>query len=119
MNPRLNAPPEADALNDALDVPSSGCAALAAVSPLAARTVLRACRAWDLLEASIQTSLLRRVSGGPVEEAAAARAALAALMESAEWKAGRFVQKAALERLATLTSPPTWFARITELRGRH
>jgi hypothetical protein len=81
--------------------------------------VLRACVAWDLLEASVQTTLLRRVSCGSAEEAAAARAALAALMESAEWKAGRFIQKAALERLATITSPPTWFAGATESIGRH
>ncbi len=114
MNPRLPAPPETghDAYNESsshgLNEPGTGCAALAAMSPLAARTVLRACAAWGLLETATQACLLRRVSSG--QEGAAARAALAALLESAEWKSGRYVHKSALERLAAVTSLPTWFS---------
>jgi hypothetical protein len=111
MTPRLNTPPEAasDPFQDseAFNSPTSGCAALTALSSLAARTVLRGCPAWGLLESNVQACLLRRVSNN--DDASAFRAALAVLLQSSEWSAGRFVQKAALERLATLTSFSGWF----------
>ncbi len=119
MNQRLVEPPESSAAEPAWSAPTSACAALAALSPLAARTILRCCAAWDLLECDTQAALLRRVSSGPAAEAGAVRAALSALMQSTEWKAGRLAQKAGLERLAAVTSLPTWFARGTDSAGPH
>ena len=63
MNQRLMVPPGASP-DPVLATPTSGCAALAAMSPLAARTVLRCSAAWDLLGSETQACLLRRVSGG-------------------------------------------------------
>jgi hypothetical protein len=114
MNPRLNSPPESKS-----DLLTPGCAALAALSPLAARTLLRCCAAWDLLDAATQACLLRRVSSGPVHEAAAVRAALATLMVSNEWKGSRAAQRSALEQLAALTSMPSWLGSSGEPTGRH
>ncbi len=105
MNGRLDTPPE---LSESESSP--GCVTLAALSPLAARTLLRACAAWDQLDPSIQACLLRRVSCGTVQESAAVRTALAALMMSSDWHASRAVQRAALERLAMVSAMPTWFA---------
>ncbi len=107
MNTRLRAPVFSDeSFRDpglASDA-ATGCAALAALSALAARAVLRACPAWGLLDIRVQTILLRLVSQGSVQESAEFRASLAGLMESSEWRAGGLALKSALERLARVES---------------